>query len=65
MRFLSFKQVKEKVLYCRAHIMRLELAGKFPKRIRLGQGRVAWLESEVDDWIKSRVAERDRPTTTP
>ena len=31
------------VPYSPQHIARLEAAGKFPKRIRLGQCRVAWL----------------------
>jgi prophage regulatory protein len=64
MRLLSKKAVREKVLYCPAHIARLEAAGKFPKRIRLGQGRVGWLETDVDDWIRARIAERDNPTTS-
>jgi prophage regulatory protein len=62
MRLLSKKQVREKVLYSPAHIARLEAAGSFPKRIRLGQGRVGWLEAEIEDWIAARVAERDRTT---
>ena len=48
MRLLSKKQVREKVLYSPAHIARLEAAGLFPKRIRLGQGRVGWLEHEIE-----------------
>ena len=65
MRLLSKKQVREKVLYSPAHIARLEAAGKFPKRIRLGQGRVGWLELEIDEWLRARIAERDNPTTSP
>lgn len=64
MRLLSKKQVREKVLYCPAHIARLEAAGCFPKRIRLGQGRVGWLEQEIDDWIAQRLTERDNPTAS-
>jgi len=64
MRLLSKKQVREHVLYSPAHIARLEAAGKFPKRIRLGQGRVGWLEHEVQDWIAQRVSERDNPTSS-
>lgn len=59
MRLLSKRQVREMVLYSPAHIARLEAAGKFPKRVRLGQGRVGWVEQEVLDWIKARIAERD------
>ena len=32
----------------------------FPQPIRLGPNRVAWLRSEIDAWIRERVAERDR-----
>ena len=34
--------------YTPQHIARLEAAGEFPKRIKLGQNRVAWVSSEVD-----------------
>jgi prophage regulatory protein len=61
MRFLSKKQVRELVLYCPAQIARLEQAGKFPKRIQLGPGRVGWIEDEVQEWMRHRVAERDKP----
>ena len=29
--------------------------GKFPKQIKLGSRSVAWIESEVSDWIQSRI----------
>ena len=60
MRLLSKKEVRLRVLYSPQHIQRLEDAGKFPRRIRLGQGRVGWLESEVNDWLAARIAERDK-----
>lgn len=31
----------------------------FPKPVKVGSQSVAWLQSEVDAWIMSRVAERD------
>ena len=46
--------------YSFAHIARLEAAGRFPKRIRLGQCRVAWLYSDVVNWVQDRLrATRD------
>lgn len=45
--------------YSPQHIARLEAAGKFPKRIRLGQNRVAWLLKEVEEWLDERIAKRD------
>jgi prophage regulatory protein len=62
MRLLSRKQVRDLVLYSPQHIARLEAAGKFPKRVKLGQCRVGWVEQEVQDWITARIAERDNPT---
>jgi prophage regulatory protein len=47
------------VPYSFAHIARLEAAGQFPKRVRLGACRVAWLAEEVQNWIDERVATRD------
>jgi len=32
---------------------------EFPKQIRLGPNKVAWLRAEVLDWIAARAAERE------
>ena len=58
MRLIDWKVLKTMIPYSRQHIARLEAAGSFPKRIQLGQCRVAWLLSEVEMWIKARVANR-------
>lgn len=63
MRMLSKRAVRDLVLYSPAHIARLEAAGKFPKRVQLGPGRVGWLEEEVQAWLKERVALRDAPSS--
>ena len=59
-RMLSKRQVKELVLYSPQHIARLEAAGQFPRRVKLGVNRVGWLEEEVLDWLQSRIDERDQ-----
>ena len=46
------------VPYGKVQLWRLERKGKFPKRVALSASRVAWVESEIDDWIKARVAGR-------
>lgn len=38
---------------------RLEQTGKFPERIRLSEKAHGWLESEVQEWIRQRIARRD------
>ncbi len=65
MRILSKRQLRELVLYSPQHIARLEKAGQFPLRVKLGQARVGWIESEVLAWLQERIDSRDSPTDTP
>jgi len=58
MRILSKKDLRALVLYSPAHIDRLEKAGRFPKRVQLGQCRVGWVESEVLAWLDERIRQR-------
>jgi len=63
-RLVSKKELKSVcgIPYTPQHIGRLERAGKFPKRVNLGSGRVAWVLAEVDAWLSERIAERDTPS---
>ena len=36
----------------------LEAAGDFPKRVKLGACRVAWVAEEVEAWIEVRIGNR-------
>ena len=60
-KLVSKKELKtvHGIPYSFAHIARLEKAGQFPKRIQLGQCRVAWSYKEVCAWINERIAQRD------
>ena len=40
--------------YTVQHILRLEKKGKFPKRIKVGERRVAWSLPEVLAWREQR-----------
>ena len=57
-KFILLPKVQEIVPYSASHIWRLERTGQFPQRVRLGQNRVAWLESEVNAWVDSKIAAR-------
>ncbi len=59
MQLLNRKQVADRTNLSLSTIKRLEKEGRFPRRIKVTQFRVAWLASEIDDWIGQRVAERD------
>lgn len=39
-------------------IRRLEIEGRFPKRLRLGGAACGWLLSEVNEWLQQRAAAR-------
>ena len=49
-KLVSKRQLREVcgIPYSFAHIARLEAAGRFPKRIKLGACRVAWRVSEIE-----------------
>jgi prophage regulatory protein len=60
-RLISKRDVRNKISLSYAQIARLEQAGKFPKRLRLGvyrNSRSVWLESEIDAWIDERMKDR-------
>lgn len=57
-RILTEPQVEALVPFSSSQRRRMELAGRFPKRVRLGPCRVGWVESEVLDWLDERLAER-------
>jgi len=46
------------ITYSNAHLLRLESTRRFPSRVRLSPGRVAWLKSEILAFIENRAAER-------
>lgn len=66
----SEKAVGGRLLYSREHlpriginlssstIRRLEEAGQFPKRVRIGAHSVAWLASEIHEHIAKLAAAR-------
>lgn len=59
MKILSKKALKELVLYSPQHVARLEKAGLFPQRVKLGPNRVGWVEQEVLDWLEERLLARE------
>jgi prophage regulatory protein len=60
MKILKLKEVIQKTSLARASIYRLIAEGKFPKQIKLSERSAGWLESEINDWLTNRIAERDR-----
>jgi prophage regulatory protein len=59
MRIIRLKEVIESTGLARSTVYKFISDGGFPKPISLGDRCVGWLESEVQDWIVSKVKERD------
>lgn len=59
-RLITRAELRTIVPYTPQHILRLEKRGQFPRRVRVGANRVAWLLSEIEEWIAARAAERER-----
>lgn len=58
-RILDLNEVRTRIPLSRTQIWRLERAGEFPSRIRLGPNRVGWREDDISKWIESRPAVSD------
>lgn len=56
MRLLTLKQVRDRVTLSKPEIYRRMGCGEFPKQIKLGAARVAWLESDIENWISNLVS---------
>ena len=60
-RIVSSEERRHLVPYSDMHIWRLERAGKFPRRLRLGPNKVGWSLREIEEWIEERKEERSLP----
>ena len=59
-RVLRFSELKPEkgIPYSRQHVDRLEKAGLFPKRVKLGPATVGWFDDELDALLEAKGAER-------
>lgn len=59
MRLVRLKEVIDCTGLGRSTIYKYIAEGTFPKPVSLGDRCVGWVESEVHDWILTRIQERD------
>jgi prophage regulatory protein len=59
MRLIRLKDVKHVTGLGRSTIYKYIEEGTFPKSVSLGERAVAWVESEVLDWVMARIEARD------
>ncbi len=57
-RFLRLPEVQARTGLSRSTIYVRLGEGRFPRPVSLGARAVGWIESEVDEWIRERIASR-------
>ena len=72
-RFIRLNEVLSRTGYGRTSIYRKMEDGSFPRSVKLGgppidpnvfdSRAIAWIEDEVEQWIESRIDERDSVST--
>ncbi len=56
--FILAQELTGLVPFSPNHLRRLEAQGDFPRRVRVGANRIAWLRAEVEAWLAGRVEAR-------
>ncbi|OBX08522.1 DNA-binding protein [Gallibacterium salpingitidis] len=54
-RFINLDEVKDRTSLKKTTIYTLMNKNEFPQSISISANRSAWLESEIDDWIESKI----------
>ena len=60
MAILLTDEVIGQVKLSRPTILRMERAGKFPKRVQISAKRVGWISTEIEDWIEAQAGRKVR-----
>lgn len=55
--FIRLPEVQRRTGYSKAWIYRLMSQHRFPPAVKIGSRAIAFVESEIDDWIDQRIEE--------
>ena len=64
MKLIRLTKVMDYTGLARSTIYKYIAEGTFPKPVSLGSRAAAWVESEVQEWILTRIEERDAQSGT-
>ena len=54
---IRFAEVQKRTGYSKAWLYRLMSEKRCPAAIKIGSRSIAFIESEIDEWINQRIAE--------
>ena len=57
-RLVRLREVMARTGLSRSTIYVMMAEGRFPKPVPLGERSVGWIESELEEWLRSRIAKR-------
>jgi prophage regulatory protein len=60
LRYLRLREVCQRVGLKPSSVYRLIGLGTFPKQVKLSERTAAWIESEIESFMASRIADRDQ-----
>ena len=52
---IRLSEVQRRTGYSKAWIYRLISQGRFPKQVKIGSRAIAFVESEIDEWIAKNI----------
>jgi predicted DNA-binding transcriptional regulator AlpA len=59
-RLLAYEDLRPRgITLSKLQLWRLERLDRFPKRVRISDNRFGWVENEVDNFLRERIAARD------
>lgn len=54
---IRFAEVQKRTGYSKAWLYRLMSEQRFPTAIKIGSRSIAFIESEIDEWINKRITD--------
>jgi prophage regulatory protein len=63
-RLVRFHEVHQMTGLARTTIWCLEKSGSFPGRRQIGPGSVGWLQSEIQEWVRTRQVIASQPSSS-
>ena len=57
LKFIRLSEVQRRTGYSKVWLYRLMSQKKFPSSVKIGSRSIAFIESEIDEWINQRIAE--------
>ena len=54
---IRFPEVQRRTGYSKAWIYKLLKEKRFPAAVKIGSRAIAFVESEINDWVNQRIAE--------